>query len=113
MPAVPVKVIVGPARSSADRRSPERPAEHGADHAANDRAGRSGHDQSGARARGGADHIGARSEWSRSDCGENCGCQQDLTHQFLLLLVQHRHAAPPAVNLIADRDEDEIPTSPP
>jgi hypothetical protein len=31
---------------------------------------------------------------------------------FLLLLVQHRHAAPPAVNLIADRDEAEIPQIP-
>jgi len=55
-----MEMIVGPARTTADRRTPERLTENAADHAAGDGADRTGDNEAGSRACTGTDPIGAR-----------------------------------------------------
>jgi hypothetical protein len=59
MPAVPVKMIVGPALAAANRRTPERLAENAADDAADQGAGRPGDDETGSGPGRGSNHVGA------------------------------------------------------
>jgi hypothetical protein len=85
--AMAVEAIVGPARPATDRRTPERPAKHGADDAADHGARRPGDHEAGARTCRRAHHVGARAQRSRRDGGKDGCCQDKLTHHIFLLLL--------------------------
>jgi hypothetical protein len=55
-----METIIGPARTTADRRPPERLAEDAADHPAGDGADRTRNNEAGSRSSAGTDPIGAR-----------------------------------------------------
>jgi hypothetical protein len=55
-----MEMIIGPARTTADRRTPERLAEDAADHAAGDGTNRTRDNKAGSRSCAGTDPIGAR-----------------------------------------------------
>jgi hypothetical protein len=57
---MPMEVIVGPAMSAADRRTPERLAEDAADHAAGHGADRTGDQEAGSCASAGANPVCTR-----------------------------------------------------
>jgi hypothetical protein len=61
-----MEVVVSPARSSADRRTPERFAEDAADHAAGHRTDRTGNDEAGSCSGRGANPIRARTSRRQS-----------------------------------------------
>ena len=80
MPAVPVKMVVGPALGAADRRTPERLAENAADDAANQGAGRPGDDEARSGPGRGSNHVGAGA-WRRGDDrGKYGDPQHGITH---------------------------------
>jgi hypothetical protein len=58
--AVAMEMIVGPARTTADRRTPERLTENTADYATGDGADRTGDNEAGSGSCAGTDPIGAR-----------------------------------------------------
>ncbi len=55
-----MEMIVGPARPTADRRTPERLTENAADHTTGDGADWTGNKEAGSRSCTGTDPIGAR-----------------------------------------------------
>jgi hypothetical protein len=72
--AMAVKVAVGPAMALADRWSPERFTPNRADHPADHRAGRPGHDKARSGTGHGADRVGLRRR-NPDRSGKNCGRQ--------------------------------------
>jgi hypothetical protein len=78
--AMPMQMIVGPARAATDRRPPERLTENAADHAAGDGADRTGDDQAGSRSRAGADPIGARVRRRKRRGGKHSCGQNEVPH---------------------------------
>jgi hypothetical protein len=65
-----MEVVVSPARSSADRRTPERFAEDAADHAASHRTDRTGNDEAGSCSGRSANPIRARTSRRQSKNGK-------------------------------------------
>jgi hypothetical protein len=75
-----MKMIVGPTRPAADRRTPERSAENASDHTAGDSADRTCDDEAGPCPGRSADPIGARVGRSDHDDGQNTYRQDEIAH---------------------------------
>jgi hypothetical protein len=69
------KMIVGPTRRAADRRTPERLAENAPDHTAGDRADGTGDDEPGS-----ANPVGARVRRGHCDNGQHIRRQDEIPH---------------------------------
>jgi hypothetical protein len=74
------KMIVGPTRRAADRRTPERLAENAPDHTAGDRADGTGYDEPGSCSRGSANPVGACVRRGHGDNGQHIRCQDETPH---------------------------------
>ncbi len=75
-----MKIVVGPTRPAADRRTPEWPAENASDHAAGDRADRTCNNEAGPCPGRGTDPIGARVRRGDRDNCQNTYRQDEIPH---------------------------------
>src|ERR1700735_2041328 len=80
MPAMALEMVVGPARAAADRGTPERLAEDAADDAANQRARRTGDDETCSGAGRRADHVRAGAQRESRNGGKDGDGQNRITH---------------------------------